>query len=178
MRYMFINRSNQLRAGWDILMVLVAIFALKWICTLCLSLWTDSGYGADSDGWLRVFKGLGPYILLVIWVAVKVVHKQPLASIGLTRPDCKRLCTCFICGALLLTTVIVIMLTLNIAHLQGDWSNPQWGRVDIIHLFIVSILAGISEEVLCRGYIQHLLSSRLSIYWAVLSLRPGSRSAI
>lgn len=173
MRYMFKNRSNQLRAGWDILFVLAAMFVLKRVCTLGLSLWTDYGYGPDPDGWITVFKGLGPYILLVIWFAVKVVHRQPLASIGLTRPDGKRLCTGFLCGALLLTTVIVIMLTLDIAKLLGDWSNPQWGRVDVIHLFIVSILAGISEEVLCRGYIQHLLSSRLSPYWAAFIIAAG-----
>ncbi|MCY9529695.1 CPBP family intramembrane metalloprotease [Paenibacillus alvei] len=173
MRYMFKNRSNQLRAGWDILLVVAAIFVWKRVCTLGLSLLEDSGFGADPDGWISVFKGLGLYILLVIWFAVKVVHKQPLASIGLTRPDGKRLCTGFICGTLFLTTVIMILLTLNIAHLQGDWSNPQWSRVDIIQLFIVSILAGISEEVLCRGYIQHLLSSRLSPYWAAFIISAG-----
>ncbi|WP_334073231.1 MULTISPECIES: type II CAAX endopeptidase family protein [Paenibacillus] len=168
MRFIFKNKSKQLRAGWEILLVIAAMFVLKRICLLGMSLWTDSG-----DGWARLFNGLGLYILLVVGFVVKVVRKMPLASIGLVRPDGKRLSGGFLSGALLLNTVVVILLALDIASLQGGWLHPQWGRIDPVDLFIVSILAGISEEVLCRGYIQQLLSSRLSPFWAMIIIAAG-----
>lgn len=168
MRFIFINKSNQLRAGWEVLLAVAAMFVLKRICMLGLSLWTDS-----EDGWVGLFNGLGLYILLVVWFVIKVIRKKPLASIGLVRPDGKRLLTGFLSGTLLLSTIIVILLALDIANVQGDWLHPQWGRIDFVDLFIVSILAGISEEVLCRGYIQQLLSSRLSPFWAMIIISAG-----
>lgn len=167
-RFIFINKSNQLRAGWEILLAIAAMFVLKRVCMLGLSLWADS-----ATGWGRLFNGLGMYILLVVGLVVKVIRNKPLASIGLVRPDGKRLLTGFLSGALLLIAVIAIMLLLDIAKLQGDWLQPQWGRIDPVNLFIVSILAGISEEVLCRGYIQQLLSSRLSPFWAMIIISAG-----
>lgn len=156
-----------MRAGWNILLVVATILALTVGGSRIVALRTDSGYLFNQDGWATVFYGLGPYILITVWFAVKIVHKRPLASIGLTRPDVKRLCTGFITGACLLTAVIVIMLVCSLAELQGDWLSPQWGRVDWVSLFIASFMAGVSEEILFRGYIQQLLSSRLSPLWAV-----------
>lgn len=167
-RFIFINKSDQLRAGWEILLAIAAMFVLKRICMLGLSLWTDS-----EDGWVGLFNGLGLYILFVVWFVIKVVRNKPLASIGLVRPDGKRLLTGFLSGTLLLIAVIAMMLMLDIANLQGDWLQPQWGRIDPVSLFIVSILAGVSEEVLCRGYIQQLLSSRLSPFWAMMIISAG-----
>lgn len=40
-------------------------------------------------------------------------------------------------------------------------------RLDIVDLVITAILAGICEEILFRGFIQHLLASRVGLYWAV-----------
>ncbi|MCA1291494.1 CPBP family intramembrane metalloprotease [Paenibacillus sp. alder61] len=168
MRFIFINKSNQLRAGWEVLLAVAAMFVLKRICMLGLSLWTDS-----EDGWVGLFNGLGLYILFVVGFVVKVIRNKPLASIGLVRPDGKRLLTGFLSGASLLIAVIAIMLLLDIAKLQGDGMHPHWGRIDPVDLYVVSILAGISEEVLCRGYIQQLLSSRLSPFWAMIIISAG-----
>ncbi|WP_019910002.1 CPBP family intramembrane glutamic endopeptidase [Paenibacillus sp. HW567] len=167
-RSIFKNDLNQLRAGWDILLVIGASLALTLCGSRIVALHTDSGYLFDQQGWTRLFYGFGPYILVAVWFAVKVVHKHSLASIGLTRPDVKRLCTGSISGAFLLTAVIVIMLGVDLAELQGEWSNPHWNRIDITGMFITAFVAGICEEVLFRGYIQHLLSSRLSLFWGTL----------
>lgn len=163
----FKNRAGQLRAGWDILLLLAAVIGLARVCSYVLSLRTGSGYLFDPHGWVQIFKEIGPYIVITVCFAVRVVQKKPLSSIGLTVPDGKRLFTGFLAGAFLLTAVIVILLGVGAAEFQGVWSDPQWGRINLIGLVTVGAVAGISEEVLFRGYIQHLLSSRLSPLWGM-----------
>lgn len=168
MRFIFKNNSNQWRAGWDILLVVAIIFMLTMIVSFTLSLRINSVSLLGDAEWLRVFKSNGLYILITVWFTVRVIHKQPLSTIGLARFDGRRLFMGFLSGGILLSAVILLLWGTKYANFQGQWKVPQIDQLYISNLIITSFLAGICEEVLFRGYIQHLLIKRLTVYWAVI----------
>lgn len=168
MRFIFKNNSNQWRAGWDILLVVAIIFMLTMIVSFTLSLRIDSAPLFGSAEWLRVFKSNGLYILITVWFTIRVVHKRPLSSIGLTKLDGRRLFTGFLGGGLMLSAVVLFLWGLDSAILQGEWMEPQIDHLNVTNLIITALMAGIGEEVLFRGYIHHLLIKRLTVYWAVI----------
>ncbi|WP_342424462.1 CPBP family intramembrane glutamic endopeptidase [Paenibacillus sp. FSL E2-0178] len=167
MQFLFRNRNGQLRAGWEILWVGGAIALLTVIVSFGLSLRVGSTGLFDPDGWVRVFKSTAIYSFIVVCYTVRIIHKRPLSSIGLSRPDGKRFAAGFAGGALLLSSVLLVLWGLGNAVVQGEWSQPRFGQLDAADIVITALLAGICEEVIFRGYLQHLLSSRLGIPAAV-----------
>lgn len=164
---MFKNTSNQWRAGWEILLVVATIFIMTMIVSFTLSLRIDSVPLFKSGEWVRIFKSNGLYILITVCFTVRVVHRRPLSSIGLARIDARQLFTGFLSGAFLLTAVVLFLWGLNHVFFQGEWLKPRFQYIDVISLVITAFMAGICEEILFRGYIQHLLSNRLSVPWAI-----------
>ncbi|WP_042210632.1 CPBP family intramembrane glutamic endopeptidase [Paenibacillus borealis] len=167
MQFLFRNRDRQLRAGWEIILAGGAIALLTVIVSFGLSLKVGSTGLFDPDGWVRVFKSTGIYSFIVVCYTVRVIHKCPLSSIGLSRPDGKRFAAGFAGGALLLTSVLLVLWGLGNAVVQGEWSQPRFGQLDAADIVITALLAGICEEVVFRGYLQHLLSSRIGVPAAV-----------
>lgn len=167
MHVLFRNKNSQIRAGWQIFLLTVAIFAITMLVSFGVSLRVGSRQLFDPDGWVRIFKSSGLYMLIAVWFTVRTVYKRPLSSIGLSRPDGVRFIQGFISGMLLLTVIAILLLGLGSAAFEGEWTNPQFTRVDLVDLIITAFIAGIFEEVLFRGYIQHLLISRLGLYRAV-----------
>lgn len=168
MRFIFKNHSNQWRAGWDILFIVAIIFMMTMTFSFMLSLRIDSVPLFESGEWVRIFKSNGLYILITVLFTVRVVQKRPLSSIGLTRLDGRRLLTGFLSGGFLLTAVVLSLWGLDSAILQGEWIAPQIDHINITNLIITAFMAGICEEILFRGYIQHLLTKRLTVHWAVV----------
>jgi hypothetical protein len=167
LRFIFKNSNREWRAGWEILLVAAAITAVTLLVSFGLSLRVGSRQWLDQDGWVRLFKSNGLYMMIVVCFTVRVLHRQPLGTIGLPKPDSKNLITGFAGGALLISCTLLLLWLLGIADLQGSWSHPLWGQVDAVDLVITSFLAGIGEEIAFRGYIQHLLSRRIGICFAV-----------
>ncbi|AIQ15983.1 MULTISPECIES: CPBP family intramembrane glutamic endopeptidase [Paenibacillus] len=167
MHNLFRNKNRQIRAGWEILLLTAAIFAITMIVSFGVSLRVDSRQWFDQDGWVRIFKSNGLYMLITVWFTVRVLHKLPLISIGLPRPDGARFIQGFISGMLLLTCISLLLWGFGSATFQGEWANPQFMRLDMVDLVITAVIAGICEEILFRGFIQHLLASRVGLYWAV-----------
>lgn len=167
MNYIFRNRTRQLRAGWELLLVAAAIFILVMVMSFGLSLRVNSRPLFDPDGWVRVFKSSGLYMLIVVCFTVRFIRRHPLSTIGLSRPDMKRFTQGFLGGTVLLTIVVVVLWVLGNAAFQNGGYQPHFSQLDLPGLIITACLAGICEEVLFRGYIQHLLTSRLGTVWAV-----------
>lgn len=167
MQFLFRNRNGQLRAGWEILCVGGAIALLTVIVSFGLSLRVGSTGLFDPDGWVRVFKSTAIYSFIAVCYTVRIIHKRPLSSIGLSRPDGKRFAAGFAGGALLLSSILLVLWGLGNALVQGEWSQPRFGQLDAADIVITALLAGICEEVIFRGYLQRLLSSRLGIPAAV-----------
>ncbi|MNC26987.1 CAAX amino terminal protease self- immunity [compost metagenome] len=116
---------------------------------------------------MRLLKANGLYMLIVVCFTVRVLHRRPLGSIGLPKPDGKSFTAGFAGGALLISCTLLLLWALGIADFQGGWLHPEWGQVDAVDLIVTSFLAGIGEEILFRGYIQHLLSRRIGVFLAV-----------
>ncbi|QSF45680.1 CPBP family intramembrane glutamic endopeptidase [Paenibacillus tianjinensis] len=167
MRFIFKNSNRELRAGWEILLVAAAILAVTLVVSFGLSLRIDSRQLFDQGGWVRLLKANGLYMLIVVCFTVRVLHRRPLGSIGLPNPDRKDFFAGFAGGALLISCTLLLLWALGIADLQRGWLHPNWGQVDVVDLIITSFLAGIGEEILFRGYIQHLLSRRIGVFLAV-----------
>ncbi len=167
MHYIFRNRTRQLRAGWEILLVAAAIFILTMLMSFGLSLRVNSRQLFDPDGWVRVFKSSGLYMLVVVWFTVRIVRRLPLSTIGLSRPDVKRFAQGFLSGALLMAIIVMVLWALGNAAFQNEGWKPRFSQLDLPGLMLTACIAGICEEVLFRGYIQHLLSSRLGTTGAV-----------
>lgn len=164
---LFRNKNRQIRAGWEILLLIAAIFVLTLIVAFAVSLRVDSRQLFDPDGWVRIFKTNGLYILIAVWFTVRVLHMLPLTSIGLPRPDGVRFIQGFLSGVLVMTGISLLLWGLGFATFEGEWTNPQFNRIDVVDLVITAFIAGICEEILFRGFILHLLASRLGLYWAV-----------
>lgn len=167
MQFLFRNRGGQLRAGWEVLCVAAAIALLTMIVSFGVSLRVGSKGVFDPDGWVRVFKSTAIYSFVIVCYMVRRIHKRPLSSIGLSRPDGKRLAAGFVGGALLLTAILLVLWGLGNAVFGGEWSQPRFGKLDAPDVVITVLLAGICEEVFFRGYLQHLLSSRIGVPAAV-----------
>lgn len=167
MNVIFRNKERQVRAGWELLLVVVAVLAVTVVASLIMSVKVDSKHVFGPDGWPQVFRSLGLYMFLVVGLTVKFVHKRPLSSIGLTRPDGRRLLQGCLAGAALISSVIAVLWVLGAATFTGDWQQPQWQRLDAPDIVVSVLLAGVCEEVMFRGYIQHLLGRRLSMFWGV-----------
>ncbi|WP_379164124.1 CPBP family intramembrane glutamic endopeptidase [Paenibacillus sp. sgz5001063] len=167
MRYIFRNQTRQLRAGWELLLVAATIFLLVMVMTFGLSLRVNSRQLFDPDGWVRVFKSSGLYTLIVVRFTVRFIRRRPLSSIGLSRPDMKRFTQGFLSGTVLLTMVITVLWSLGNAAFQNAGLWPHFSQLDLPGLIVTACIAGICEEVLFRGYIQHLLASRLGTVWAI-----------
>ncbi|MCE3198842.1 CPBP family intramembrane glutamic endopeptidase [Paenibacillus sonchi] len=168
MHNIFRNRTRQLRAGWEILLVAAAIFVLTMLMSFGLSLRVNSRQLFDPDGWVRVFKSSGLYMLIVVCFTVRVIRRQPLSTIGLSRPDVKQFAQGFLSGALLMAIIVMVLWGLGNAAFQNDGWTPRFSQLDLPGLMVTACIAGICEEVLFRGYIQHLLASRLGTVWAVV----------
>jgi hypothetical protein len=166
LRYIFKNSNREWRAGWQIMLVAAAIMVLTLAVSFGLSLRIGSRQLFDQGGWVRLFQSNGLYMLIVVCFTVRVLHRQPLGSIGLPRPYIKSFTAGFAGGALLISCTLLLLGALGIADLQGEWRHPVWGQVDVVDLMSTAVLAGIGEEILFRGYIQHLLSRRLGVYFA------------
>ncbi|WNS41436.1 CPBP family intramembrane glutamic endopeptidase [Paenibacillus sp. MMS20-IR301] len=167
MQILFRNREGRLRAVWEIMAVVAAIITLMAVVSFGLSLRVGSRGLFDPDGWVRVFKSTGLYSFAVVCFTVKVIHKRPLSDIGLSRPDGKQFAAGFAGGALLLTSIVLVLWGMGNASFHSEWLRPSFGGLDAADIVVTVLLAGICEEVLFRGYLQHLLSSRIGVPAAV-----------
>ena len=145
-----------------------AIAILTVIVSFGLSLRAGSEEGFDPDGWVRVLKSTAIYSFIIVCYTVRGIHKRPLSGIGLTRPDGKSFTAGFAGGALLLTSILLVLWGLGNAVVQGGWSHPRFGQLDAADIVITDCRPEkLCEEVVFRGYIQHLLSSRIGVPAAV-----------
>ncbi|ETT50250.1 MULTISPECIES: CPBP family intramembrane glutamic endopeptidase [unclassified Paenibacillus] len=167
MQNIFMNRNRQLRAGWEISCVVAVIVFLTALVSFGVSLRIGSEQLFDPDGWVRVFKSTAIYSFIVVCYTVRRIHKRPLSSIGLSRPDGVSLAAGFAGGFLLLSLILLVLWGLGYAVLQGEWAHPQFGQLDAADIVLTALLAGVCEEVVFRGYLQQLLSLRIGVPAAV-----------
>ncbi|AWB43809.1 hypothetical protein DCC85_05940 [Paenibacillus sp. CAA11] len=168
MKKWFVNPSGGWRSGWDILAVVAACFLLTALFSMLFSLNIGGRSLFPHAAWMELLKTSGPYIMIVIVFTVKVVQKRSLSSIGLTRPDGRNFAGGFIFGGLSIMLVLGVLWLLDQLTLQGRLGSPDFSNIDPVNLLITALFAGICEEALFRGYIQHTLARRMPIFLAVL----------
>lgn len=96
----------------------------------------------------------------------KHVNHRPVASLGFTKMNIfSRYFLGFLIGAFSLVFLAIVAMLLGSIHFK---LNSQVNLSLIILLLFGFIIQGLTEEVLCRGYLQGSLSAIMDEKWAIL----------
>lgn len=176
--YMFLNKHQQVRSGWLILMAFVLIMFAQAIATIpgiimhvdfeeilsggALSLDTIITTGTNFIYMQGIPVLIGFIVLLIFW---KVVHKQPIKALGFKGPVGDLFFGLFIGAASITVLFFTLYFTGNLT-VEGSLFSPTFSWI-LGGYFIVFITVSLFEETFFRGYIITLMQSRKNHQWLI-----------
>ncbi len=121
------------------------------------------GHGVSGD--LGSLFGFGFALIGIIYWNKRMNHR-PIASIGFTKENItSQYSLGFLIGAISIAFLAVVAMFLGSIHFKLN-SHMNFGL--IILLLLGFIIQGLTEEVLCRGYLQGSLSALMDEKWAII----------
>jgi membrane protease YdiL (CAAX protease family) len=163
LRPVFINKLNNLRAGWRIAILLLLQVSLSLCIVGILHLF------------LRIPETLGnavTYVILIgtTFLVLRLVDHRPFKSVGL--PLHKRLGVEWGQGILLsvfmISLVFIVEYVLGYIHLQWRGDTASVIGTSFITTFLVFLWFGFGEELFFRGYLFQTLIEGTNQYIAIL----------
>ncbi len=166
MNKIFTGKDNHLRAGWQIVLCFLTYFAANMVMQLILGLLINAFQIQITESvelLLYIVIEL-PTVLALIFVFTKI-NGCSVRVMGID--SVKNSWRQFIVGSLI--GVISIAILAVISYLIGDYHVVQIGFMPIILIyFLYYIVVGISEEILCRGFLQQTILIRWGVVAAIL----------
>lgn len=170
----FKNKSNEMRAGWKIAIVLLVFFAVTFGLSIAFSIiygvfavlkngQIDSAAIAQELMNSSLFTGLAGIVqntAMILSVAVfwKVFDKKPFTEMGLSsiRYGLKDLAWGLALGALTISVAFVVLLISGQIIVVNSFSNPNFSWTLLLDL-VLMIFVGFGEEIFSRGYCMSVL---------------------
>lgn len=178
---MFKNRSNQVRAGWIILIGFFAMFIAQIISMIPgIILLTVQELANDADPfnfdimaafdnhpWLSLLTqgggtAGGILITLLLW---RYLNKKSMKELGLRGPI-KDLGFGLFLGAASITVIFLVLIMSGNIELINSFSNPEF-TVFTFSFLIMFILVGFFEEMFFRGYVISTMANRGNKKWVI-----------
>lgn len=174
---MFMNKNNQIRSGWLILITLVIWYVSQYIFSYPVVTLFDimeaSGDYIIPQVWDEYFIILGSLIggTAAIFVSWRVFNKKYPLDIGL-RGSWKDLVFGLIFGAgLIILGLIVLLLTKDVT-IANPITKPNIHLVPIAYILVFT-LVGFEEELLTRGYFMKTMAERGNKKWLIYVVSAG-----
>ncbi|WP_052461612.1 CPBP family intramembrane glutamic endopeptidase [Sporosarcina koreensis] len=175
------NNKGQIRAGWLILLALVAmlvaqqIFSLPGAMLLFLyelpaltsSVEIDILQAYDGHPWLYVLTQGGAVVgsIVVTYIFWRFVNKGSLRSLGFRWSFADFAYGLFL-GAASITVIFLLLLVTGNVSMDNSFGAPAFSAYTVAFL-VMYILVGLSEEMFFRGYVMSTMQSRGNPKWAV-----------
>ncbi len=165
LRLVFLNSSNNLRAGWRIVIFLVLQISLSEAIVGLLRLVVPIS-GAIS-------LAVGYVILLgTTFIVLRIVDHRPFHAVGL--PINRRLgiewAQGFLISLLMISAVFVVEYFLGYVHLIWRGQSLDMIAISFLTMFFTFLWFGFGEELLFRGYCFQALIEGTNKYIAILTL--------
>lgn len=144
MKAIFLNKENQLRSGWKLILVTIiaCIFMIIFVATLEKCNINDK-YG------ITIFVSF----FIAVFIMLKFIDRKKLGYIGIKslKYYYKDLILGLIIGAVLVTLNVILILLIGDASFSSEISNINFSN-SLLKGFLVFIVVGFAEETLFRGY--------------------------
>jgi len=178
---LFKNTNSQVRAGWLILLVVIAIFIAQGIFTelgavILLALQVPGAdvifeaepfTAFDEYPWnsLIIYGGAEAGTIVAIILIWRFVNKGKLQQLGFLW-SLKDAFFGLLLGALSITLIFLILLATGLVELKDGFTSPAFSTYTLITCLFF-ILVGIAEEVFFRGYIMSTMQARDNSKWVI-----------
>lgn len=178
---MFKNSLGQVRAGWIILVALIAMVIVQQFFTLpgvILFIFTEisvsGGFGSpdimtslDSHPWIFLLIQGGGTVgaILITYLLWRFINKRTIKELGF-RGQLKDLWFGLFLGAISITLIFILLMATGNVTLLNSLTSPQFSWFTLSFL-IMFILVGVSEEMFFRGYIMSTMASRGNNKWVI-----------
>lgn len=177
---MFLNKNNQVRSGWIILIAFIfmfagqAIFMLPGMTLMSIIEISTGEVSVEIDGsmmlnnpWMILMtQGAGTIggisATLVLW---RAINKKYPPALGLRGPGKDLLFGLFL-GAASMTVIFFILLATGNVTLLSSLARPEITTFTFTFL-ILFILVGFFEEMFFRGYVMQTMAERGNSKWAI-----------
>jgi len=179
----FKNNKNQVRAGWEILFVMISymffsvvisaitgmisvIFIAKNVPIEQIPNTINNFMQANPLGILLTQVMDFIALIIVLTITIKAINKKKFSDFGFAsiRKNYKNLLLGLLLGAISMTIIFFILLFTKNIKLEGSLGKPKFSSYTFYGL-ILFIIVGIKEELLSRGYCITLLNNHMKKPW-------------
>lgn len=167
-------KENPPKSWWRPIVATFLVFALcggvgSIPISILISIFTKESLSQVTEnsisGELGSLFGFG-FALIGIIYWNKRMNKRPIAALGFTKENMSSQYSLgFLIGAISLSFLALVAMVLGSIQFK---LNPLMNLGLIILLLLGFIIQGLTEEVLCRGYLQGSLSAIMDEKWAII----------
>ncbi|MEJ2597809.1 MAG: type II CAAX endopeptidase family protein [Anaerolineales bacterium] len=174
LRNIFLNSVEvRLRAGWRLLLFLLAVPAIMRLLDLALRPLFGGSLENDTINW--VFRGILVVIgvTLIVWIFRRFIDQKSFVSLGLRfdRLAIWDLLAGFVLSGIMVGLVFALLIAFGMLEIEeiGWTSNRFLSILEILLLlFGIGLAVGYSEELGFRGYILQNLGEGIGLVWAIV----------
>jgi len=161
---LFKNKYGEIRSGWALLLMMIALFITMMLVGLSVALITGDGARLFNTPFVD-YPLMSLTVLLLFWL----IYKRPLKQMGLySKGWFKQLMFGISFGTVLISLIAVIMLASGLMQVSvlnfGNFSNQLFWRG-----LLVFVGVGFFEELLFRGFLMSALKTTRN-KWAIALL--------
>lgn len=151
---LFKNKYGEIRSGWALLLMMIALFITMMLVGLSVALITGDGARLFNTPFVD-YPLMSLTVLLLFWL----IYKRPLKQMGLySKGWFKQLMFGISFGTVLISLIAVIMLASGLMQVSvlnfGNFSNQLFWRG-----LLVFVGVGFFEELLFRGFLMSALKT-------------------
>lgn len=170
------NNSGNIRSGWKITLVFLAVAGGQLLISLVIGIAIGIISGINPEGYRESINILYKYMkymtsimtIIIVWMFFRFMEKKTLSQSGFTsiKKGYGDLLAGLFLGAVSMTAIFFVLLGTNNIEIKESLLKPNIGS-GIWNGLILFIFVGIEEEYLFRGYIMNALS-QTGKKWVVL----------
>jgi membrane protease YdiL (CAAX protease family) len=174
LKHYFINsEEKRLRAGWRLLLFLIAVPLTMRLLTLIIVPIFGSLNDINAVKWFSRGILVVVGMTLLVFVFIKFIDKKSFVSLGLRfnkNATWDLLVGFFLSGFMVGIFFLILLYSGKLQINEISWKNPElMTLIEILLLFFgVGIATGFSEELGYRGYILQNLGEGIGLVWAIV----------
>lgn len=174
LRTLFVSsQDGRLRAGWRIAFFVALHFSLIFLLYLPVAALAGQAI-LESGTRSMLVAGMvnAVSVGLAAWVSRRTLDRKSVESLGFPPERLwQDMGAGILIGGLMISAAAAVALLAGWVSFEGfRWEQvgePAWG-LDVLNMFLLFLLTGITEELQFRGYIMQNIEEGLGTRWAVL----------